>query len=144
MFPAVKSYNHPFKMTVAGRLCYANSGLRIRDAGDSEVPNLNTLQLMNYTPLFREGKDRQKWRKQHALKLLFIVTEPCLTLWNPMDCSPPGSSVHGISQARTLEWAAMCFRRGIFRTQRPDLCLCIGRWILYHLRSHLPLKHTRT
>ena len=31
----------------------------------------------------------------------------CLTLYNPMDCSPPGSSVHGILQARILEWVAM-------------------------------------
>ena len=31
----------------------------------------------------------------------------CLTLWNHMDCSPPGSSVHGILQARILEWVAM-------------------------------------
>ena len=33
--------------------------------------------------------------------------QPCLTLCNPMDCSPPGSSVHGILQARILEWVAM-------------------------------------
>ena len=32
------------------------------------------------------------------------VTQPCLTLSNPMDCSLPGSSVHGIFQARGLEW----------------------------------------
>ena len=31
----------------------------------------------------------------------------CLTLCNPMDCSPPGSSVHGILQARILEWVAI-------------------------------------
>ena len=31
----------------------------------------------------------------------------CLTLCNPMDCSPPGSSVHGILEARILEWVAM-------------------------------------
>ena len=31
----------------------------------------------------------------------------CLTLCNPMDCSPPGCSVHGISQARILEWVAI-------------------------------------
>ena len=36
-----------------------------------------------------------------------LVTKSCLTLSNPMDCSPPGSSVHGISQARILEWTAM-------------------------------------
>ena len=36
----------------------------------------------------------------------------CLTLCNPMDCSRPGSSVHGIVQARILEWVAMAFTRG--------------------------------
>ena len=36
----------------------------------------------------------------------------CLTLNDPMDCSPPGSSVHGILQARILEWVAMPFSRG--------------------------------
>ena len=36
-------------------------------------------------------------------------TQSCLTLCNPMDCSPPGSSVHGIFQARVLEWAAIAF-----------------------------------
>ena len=35
------------------------------------------------------------------------VTQLCLTLRNPMDCSPPGSSVHGIFQARVLEWGAI-------------------------------------
>ena len=33
----------------------------------------------------------------------------CLTLSDPMDCSPPGSSIHGIFQARVLEWAAIAF-----------------------------------
>ena len=37
------------------------------------------------------------------------VTQSCLTLSNPMDCSPPGSSVHGIFQARVLEWVAVVF-----------------------------------
>ena len=37
--------------------------------------------------------------------------QSCLTLWGPMDCSPSGSSVHGIFQARTLEWVAMPFSR---------------------------------
>ena len=35
--------------------------------------------------------------------------QPYLTLCNPMDCSPPGFSVHGILQARTLEWVAISF-----------------------------------
>ena len=37
----------------------------------------------------------------------------CLTLCDPMDCSPPGSSVHGTLQARILEWVAMPFSRGL-------------------------------
>ena len=37
------------------------------------------------------------------------VSQSCLTLSNPMDCSPPGSSVHGIFQARVLEWGAIAF-----------------------------------
>ena len=37
------------------------------------------------------------------------VTQSCLTLRNLMDCSPPGSSVHGIFQARVLEWVAIAY-----------------------------------
>ena len=37
------------------------------------------------------------------------VTQSCLTLRNPMDCSLPGSSAHGIFQARVLEWGAIAF-----------------------------------
>ena len=40
-------------------------------------------------------------------KVKVKVTRSCLTLCNPVDCSPPGSSVHGILQARILEWVAM-------------------------------------
>ena len=40
-----------------------------------------------------------------------LVAQPCLTLCSPMDCSPPGSSVHGILQARKLEWAAVSFSK---------------------------------
>ena len=39
--------------------------------------------------------------------------QSCPTLYEPMDCGPPGSSAHGILQARTLEWAAMPSSRGL-------------------------------
>ena len=56
-----------------------------------------------------------------AVKCVF-VTQSCPALCDPMDCSPPGSSVHGILQARRLEWVAMpFFSRGFswlrYRTQ---------------------------
>ena len=40
-----------------------------------------------------------------------LVTQSCLTLCDPMDCSLPGSSVHGFLQARILEWVAIPFSR---------------------------------
>ena len=43
-----------------------------------------------------------------------FITQSCLTLCDLMDCIPPGSSVHGISQARRLEWVAISFSRGSF------------------------------
>ena len=52
------------------------------------------------------------------------VTQSCLTLSDPMDCSPPGSSVHGILQARVLEWGAIAFSH------------CSSKALLY---SHLTL-----
>ena len=45
------------------------------------------------------------------------VAQSCLTLSDPMDCSPPGSSVHGILQARVLEWGAIAFS-----------ALMVGKW----------------
>ena len=41
------------------------------------------------------------------------VAQSCLTPSNPMDCSPPGSSIHGIFQARVLEWVAIAFSKNI-------------------------------
>ena len=43
------------------------------------------------------------------------VVQPCPTPSDPMDCSPPGSSVHGIFQARVLEWGAIAFSRYILK-----------------------------
>ena len=58
----------------------------------------------------------------------------CPTLCDPKDRSPPGSSVHGILQARILDWAAMPSSERPAQTQRANLCLlqllhC--RWSLY-------------
>ena len=41
-----------------------------------------------------------------------MLNQSCLTLCDPMNYGPPGSSVHGISQARILEWVAIPFSRG--------------------------------
>ena len=65
-----------------------------------------------------------------------LVAQSCTRLCDPMDCSLPGSSVHGILQARILEWVAShSFSRGIFPTQGLNLGLLHCRHILSHL-SH--------
>ena len=67
-----------------------------------------------------------------CVKTARSVTQLCLTLCDTMGCSPPGSSVDGISLARILEWASMPSSRGSSRP-RHEICIsCIGRWILHH------------
>ena len=72
--------------------------------------------------------------------------QSCLTLCDPMDCSPPGSSVHGIPQARILEWAVISPSRGIFLTQGSNLCLlCLPHWqagSLCHQESPVRLQQS--
>ena len=63
------------------------------------------------------------------------VAKSCPTLCNPMDCSQPGSSDHGILRARILEWVAMPSSQGSFPTQGLNLGLPHCRQILYRL-SH--------
>ena len=52
-----------------------------------------------------------------------------------MDCSPPGSSVQWISQARILKWVAISFSRGSSWPRNQTCVSCIVRWILYHWAS---------
>ena len=71
---------------------------------------------------------------------LFVKSESaqsCLTLLDPMDCSPPGSSVHGILQARILEWVAIPFSR---RSSQPRDQTQVSRiyfycWVIFHYRD---------
>ena len=66
------------------------------------------------------------------------VAQLCLTLCDLMDCSPPGSSVHGIFQARILEWVVISYSRGSSLPKnwtRVSGISYTGRWILYHCCS---------
>ena len=62
-----------------------------------------------------------------------------LTLCDPTDCSPPGSSVHGILQARTLEWVAISFSRGSFwpRDRTHVSCIAGGFFTVWATREAL-------
>ena len=65
---------------------------------------------------------------------LCFVTQLCLTLCNPMDCSPPDSSVHGDSPGKNTGVGCPALLQSIFPTQRLNPSLPHCRWILYHLR----------
>ena len=67
------------------------------------------------------------------LKKWVTVTQVCLILYNIMDCSSLGSSVHGILQARVLKWVAIPFSRGSSQLRDQTCVFC--RQIPYHL-SH--------
>ena len=61
-----------------------------------------------------------------ARRLCVLATKSYRILCHPMDCSPPGSSVHGILQARIVEWVVTPFSRGIFPTQGLNQLFCIA------------------
>ena len=50
---------------------------------------------------------------RRSFHVLCLITQSCLTLGDPMECSPPGSSVHGILQARILQWVAISFSKSL-------------------------------
>ena len=67
-----------------------------------------------------------------SLYLLVNVLN-CIRLFcDTIDCSPPGSSVSGISQARILEWLCHFLLQGISLSQGLNQSLLLGRWILYY------------
>ena len=48
---------------------------------------------------------------RHNINSVLLIAQSCQALYNPRDCSPPGSSVHGVFQARIWEWVAILFSR---------------------------------
>ena len=93
-----------------------------------------TFQVQNQW-LYPRGKfDRFNCAINTFCAMLCLVAQLCLTLCNPVDCSPPGSSVHGDCPGKN-GMGCHALLQGIFPTQglNPGFLHC--RWILYHL-SH--------
>ena len=69
----------------------------------------------------------------HLLKYVCVlVTQMCLTLWDPMNCSLPGFSVHGIFKARILKWVAISYSKGHSQPTDWTWIFCVSsKWILY-------------
>ena len=72
------------------------------------------------------------WRVNSVILIVYVCTQFCLTLWDPMNCNPPGSPVHGIFQARILEWVATSSSRDWTHVS------CISRlFFFFFTASHL-------
>ena len=87
------------------------------------------IYLVSLDPLFC-----LPWKLIEFYRQQIVRGQPCLTFCDPVDCSPPGSSVHGIFQARILEWVVISYFMGSFQP-RDVTCVscvsCIDRQI-YH------------
>ena len=66
------------------------------------------------------------YEKPTGNTIYVLATQSCLILGDPMDCSPPGSSVHGILQASILEWVAFPFSKGFSQPRDQTQVSCIG------------------
>ena len=82
------------------------------------------------SPVYRWCLSNGSWLATKGVRAVKVkVAQLYRTLWDPTDCSPRGSSVHGISQARILQWVAIPFSRGSFwpRDQTSASCMA-GRF----------------
>ena len=95
----------------------------IRDTKGTFHAKMGTIKNRNGMDL-TEAEDIKKRWKEYTEELyktelrVVLVTQLCLTLCSHMDCSLPGSSFHGIFQARILEWVAISFFRGSFQPRK--------------------------
>ena len=113
-----------------GRLRERQGQLGITQQSKTELALAGSQQAQVST-----GKGSESFSSSNQLKRSEVKLLSCPTLYDPMDCSLLGSSVHGIFQARILEWVAISFSRRFFLTQglNPGLSHC--RQTLNHL-SH--------
>ena len=124
----------------ASRTCHLWEGLLLTQS----MPELYPLSERQFKPLWKYSLQwafpefwtaQEKEKANTELFVLCSVAQSCPALCDPVDCGPPGSSVHGILQARVLEWVAIPFSRGSFPSRDRTRVSCIGRWVLYRL-SH--------
>ena len=104
------------------------------------LENRNEQSCMQFLGL-RSWERAPAWIPFSDLESESEVAQSCLTLWDPMDHSLPGSSVHGIFQARVLEWVGISFSR-VSSWPRDQTCI-VGRrftvWATREVYSVMPL-----
>ena len=95
---------------------------------------LNVLLMWTLKELHFSSEKQELGVIQESIKVpMCLVTQLCPTLCNLMDCSLPGSSVHGNSSGKNTRGGCHALLQGIFQTQGSNPGLPHCRWILYHL-----------
>ena len=97
-----------------------NADKKIQASGNSKNTRINNILI----------SDEGKWKSK---SLAIFCAQSCLTLCDPMDCSPSGSSVHGVFQAGILEWIIISFSKGSCHSRNwthVSCVSCIGRQTL--------------
>ena len=105
----------------------------------TKLPTTTTDMFLNI--LFHYGVSQETGYSSLCYTVQFSsVAQSCLTLWDPVDCSPLGSSVHGILQARTIKWVAIPSSRGSSWLRDWTHVSCLLLWQVGSLPLALPGK----
>ena len=131
--------------TLCIHVCYSSvvpTAYRVLPSSQNAKISIRKYSQPSVLPRFCIHRFNQCWRRRRE------VAQSCPTLCGPIDCSPPESSVHGIFQARVLEWVAISFSRGSSRPRDQTQVSSHCRQMLYHLshQGRLPingLEHPR-
>ena len=115
--------------------CYSQAEwLPYRKSRGNSIGLLGEIKWENWG--YCAWKTMENIANTHLLLTFVSLVLSCFThvqlFVTPTDCSLPGSSVHGILQARILEWVAVPSSRGSSQPRDWTCVSCIGRWILYH------------
>ena len=116
-------------METEGKATVLSPGTLRQESHPFSLPGLpfaNTSGHLVITLYLQTFLTHSVFRNQLTLCMHAKSLQLCLTLCNPMDCSPPGSSVHGILQARILECVAMPFSRGSSLTRGQTHVSCFA------------------
>ena len=112
--------SHALEADSTGNPCSWIKALRQHQEAGQWGTDINSRSRERTNEIWQTAKIKYKMR---ACLCVCSVAQSCLTLCDPMDSSPPGSSVRGIFQAGILEWADISYSKGIFQTQGSDLHL---------------------
>ena len=106
----------PPSMGFSRQDCWSGCNFLLQGIFPTQGLNLSLLWQVDSLPLSHMGNPYLMWKWSE-------VAQSCLTLSDSMDCSPPGSLVHGIFQAWILEWVAISYCR---RSSRPRDWICVS------------------